>query len=82
LVNSLYQDKSARGLCLQLQFLQLYKDKIEREKYHTERLARWQNFNEQNWETVSPWLQEKDAFNQFFKSKNMQTDCFFLSIIQ
>lgn len=74
---SIYQDKSARGLCLQLQFLQLYKDKIEQEKYHTERLARWQNFNDQNWETISPWLQEKDAFNQFFKSKNMQTDCFF-----
>ncbi|EPO8408130.1 hypothetical protein ACUGB6_002154 [Acinetobacter baumannii] len=73
---SVYQDKSARGLCLQLQFLQLYKDKIKREQYHTERLARWQNINDQNWETVSPWLQQKDAFNQFFKSKKMQADCF------
>ncbi|MDC4333002.1 hypothetical protein NQ805_17620, partial [Acinetobacter baumannii] len=62
--------------CLQLQFLQLYKNKIERENYHTERLTRWQNINKQNWETVSPWLQQKDAFNHFFKSKKMQSDCF------
>ncbi|WP_407482333.1 hypothetical protein [Acinetobacter baumannii] len=73
---SIYQDKSVRGLCLQLQFLQLYKNKIERENYHTERLTRWQNINKQNWETVSPWLQQKDAFNHFFKSKKMQSDCF------
>ncbi|MFY0055749.1 hypothetical protein ABTP94_11655 [Acinetobacter baumannii] len=73
---SIYQDKSVRGLCLQLQFLLLYKNKIERENYHTERLTRWQNINKQNWETVSPWLQQKDAFNHFFKSKKMQSDCF------
>ncbi|QER39185.1 hypothetical protein F2A31_05485 [Acinetobacter suaedae] len=74
---SIYETKSVRGLCLKLQFLQRYKNKIEREGYRTERLARWQNFNAQNWETVSPWLQEKDAFNQFFKSKKMQMDCSF-----
>ena len=72
---SSYDMKAAQGFCLELKFIKNYKEKIKKTKYSSSRLILLQNINNSDLETISPWLRDINAFEKFYKSKKMISNC-------
>ncbi|RJE49468.1 hypothetical protein AMS70_05175 [Acinetobacter sp. JS678] len=74
--NYSYFDKDAiRGLCLKLMFVQQYNQKIQQENYSSARLLALKNINQVYLETITPWLNDMKAFDEFYKAKHMIPNC-------
>ncbi|MDS7929410.1 hypothetical protein RMB13_07950 [Acinetobacter sp. V102_4] len=69
-------DKDAiRGLCLKLMFVQQYNQKIQQQNYSSPRLVALKNINQIYLETITPWLGDMKAFDEFYKAKHMIPNC-------
>lgn len=66
---------SLEGLCLQLKFIQIYHHKIQQENGYSERLKLMKDFNQQNYDDISSWLDSMQDFDQFYKDKHMIPKC-------
>lgn len=63
------------GLSLKLMFVQQYNQKIQQKNYSSPRLLASKNINKRNLETISPWLNDMKAFDEFYKAKHMIPNC-------
>ncbi|WP_119684768.1 hypothetical protein [Acinetobacter pittii] len=72
---SYFGNKGIRGLCLKLMFVQQYNQKIQQENYSSPRLLASKNINKRNLETITPWLNDMKAFDEFYKAKHMIPNC-------
>ncbi|MEO4143722.1 hypothetical protein EXD91_11740 [Acinetobacter pittii] len=72
---SYFGNKGIRGLCLKLMFVQQYNQKIQQKNYSSSRLLASKKINKRNLETISPWLNDMKAFDEFYKAKHMIPNC-------
>jgi len=72
---SSYDMKAVHGFCLELKFIKNYGEKIKQTKYSSSRLMLLKNMNNSDLEAISPWINDINAFDKFYKSKKMIPNC-------
>ena len=67
--------QSVKALCLQLNFIKAYSEKIDQDQYESVRLTNLQKINQRYLSDIQSWLDNLDVFNEFYINQKMIPNC-------